>query len=293
VNENLTEVVLVLDRSGSMFSCRSGCIEALNDFVTKQKKLPGECRLTLVQFDGEYEVVFAGKDIKDVGPIDFVPRGSTCLDGALGRTIDEVGMRLSNTAEYDRPGGVVVVVITDGMENASHDHDWSRKYRPTQYNNSSIVHELRKHQEEKYGWRFVYLGANVDAAKEAGRYGIAPSSAMAFSSSNAGVKRATEALNTNISGYRGSSVVQKQNMVMLSSSDRDVRDITDRAIKQSGGFVPPNINPVVTPSGLILSQALVQPMVVEPTPTPEAKKTLNNTKRWTKRDTKGKFAKAT
>lgn len=151
MRNDLTEIVIVLDRSGSMASCRVQAQAGLNGFIEKQKFVPGEARVTLVQFDGAYEVVHAGRPLREVPPFTLVPRGKTALYDAVGRTINEVGARLAATPEADRPGLVAFAILTDGLENASREFTAAR------------VSAMIDHQRTKYNWQFTYLGANQDA----------------------------------------------------------------------------------------------------------------------------------
>lgn len=165
MNNNLTEIVCIIDRSGSMASITNDAIGGFNTFLAEQKKLPGEARLTLVLFDHEYLVPVDNQPLDKVEELTastYVPRGSTALMDAIGRAITTVGERLAKTEEAQRPGQVVVVILTDGFENASQEYTRTR------------VAEMIQHQQEKYNWRFVYLGVNVDAFKEASSLNIAP-----------------------------------------------------------------------------------------------------------------------
>jgi uncharacterized protein YegL len=154
-DQNLTEIVAIVDRSGSMETMREDAIGGFNSFLKKQQEeKEGKCLLTYTQFDNEYEVVHNGIDIRDMKPLDettFVPRGSTALRDAIGRTINTVGERLSKTPEEQRPGNVVVVILTDGQENAS------REFSPEQ------ISAMVKRQADEYDWAFVYLAQNIDA----------------------------------------------------------------------------------------------------------------------------------
>ena len=165
---DLTDVTVVLDRSGSMTSCREEAEGGLNAFVEQQKKLPGECLFTLVQFDTEYEFVHRGVPVGVVPKFTLVPRGWTALLDAVGRAINETGARLAKMEERDRPGLVAFVIVTDGQENHSREFTAAR------------VREMVRHQSEVYGWKFTYLGANQDAFAEAGSLGIAADAAANY-----------------------------------------------------------------------------------------------------------------
>lgn len=160
MRKELTEVVLIIDRSGSMWSCKTDVDGGVNQLIDDQRKQDGACNLTLAQFDTQHEVVYDGEDINKVDGFTLQPRGGTALLDAIGKTINSVGQRLSKTDEKDRPGLVSVVIVTDGYENAS-----------TEFTKNSIK-EMIKHQEEKYGWKFSFLGADQDAFAEASQFGI-------------------------------------------------------------------------------------------------------------------------
>lgn len=150
-NPNKAEIIMIVDKSSSMFPKRQESISGFNAFIEEQKKLPGHALLTLCLFDTEYRIVKNGVPLKDVQPWtthDYNPSGCTALLDAVGRTVDETGKRLSDLKEDDRPGVIIVCVLTDGEENMS--QEYSR----------ATVQEKIKHQTEKYGWKFIYLGNN-------------------------------------------------------------------------------------------------------------------------------------
>jgi uncharacterized protein YegL len=151
---NFTEIIIVLDRSGSMSSIVDDTIGGVNTLIKEQAKDAGEIKLTIIQFDNNYEVFVAGKPVKDVPLLDkttYVPRGSTALLDAIGRTINEVGLRLSLIREEERPSLVLFVIQTDGQENASH------------LFTSDKIKEMIAHQKDVYKWQFLFLGADQDA----------------------------------------------------------------------------------------------------------------------------------
>jgi hypothetical protein len=148
-DKNLTEIVAILDRSGSMLDLRADTIGGFNSFVAEQRKAAGIAKLTLVQFDDKYQTDYEGVDIT-ASPLlteeTYVPRGNTALFDAVGLTIASVGERLAKLDESQRPGQVIFLIITDGQENAS------RLY------SSEKVQEMVKHQTEVYNWTFVFMG---------------------------------------------------------------------------------------------------------------------------------------
>ncbi|MFA6654109.1 MAG: vWA domain-containing protein, partial [Candidatus Delongbacteria bacterium] len=149
-----TQLICVLDRSGSMESVADDAIGGFNTFIEEQKKQPGTMSVTLVLFDHEYLVPFKNKDIMKVEPLNrksYVPRGVTALLDAVGRTVNEAGSELSKKKEKDRPEKVIVCILTDGLENAS------KEFKIEQ------IKKLIEHQKEKYSWDFVFLAANQDA----------------------------------------------------------------------------------------------------------------------------------
>lgn len=165
MKDGTTEIVVLLDRSGSMGSAKRDIIGGFNRFVAEQRKLPGEARLTLVQFDsqGPHEVVHDRVPlarVPDLTDATYVPRGMTPLLDAMGWTIDHAGQALAALPEAERPATVVFVVATDGEENAS------REYSKAALRDKVVM------QQDTYSWKFLYLGANQDAFAEAHKYGI-------------------------------------------------------------------------------------------------------------------------
>lgn len=154
-NPNKSEIIIVLDRSGSMESVKTDTIGGFNAFLKRHKEeAKGEVLITLAQFDDRYDIMYSGSPVWNAPLLTsetYVPRGMTALYDAVGRTINEIGSRLSKTPEYDRPSKIIFVILTDGHENSSKEFTQSR------------VQELIKHQTEKYSWQFVFLGADQDA----------------------------------------------------------------------------------------------------------------------------------
>lgn len=170
MQSNLTDLTVVIDRSGSMQSCKTDAEGGMNEFIRKQKELPGECAFSLVQFDTEYEVLYRARPIREVTlAYELRPRGSTALLDAVGLAIAETGERLKNMDEAHRPGLVVFVIITDGQENAS--KEFTREK----------IKEMIEHQTNVYKWQFTFLGANQDAFAEAGAMGIGTSATANYS----------------------------------------------------------------------------------------------------------------
>ena len=166
---DLTDITMVVDRSGSMESIKSDAEGGINSFIDQQKQEPGEALLTLVQFDTEYEFVHSGVPVKQIPAFTLVPRGSTALLDAVGRAINETGARLAAMAESQRPALVVFVIVTDGAENSS------REFTRDQ------IRTMVEHQQSAYKWQFTFLAANQDAFAAGGSMGIAQDGIAAYS----------------------------------------------------------------------------------------------------------------
>lgn len=182
MNKNVTEIIFLLDRSGSMAGLESDTIGGFNAFVEKQCNLEGETIVTTVLFDDQYEVVWNGVNGVNIKLTDkeYYVRGTTALLDAVGKTILDVGHRLTKTIEAQKPGKVIFVITTDGMENTSKEFTYKK------------VKELIKHQQEKYSWEFIFMGANIDAAMEADSLGISSENAYKFEASEKGVENMYE-----------------------------------------------------------------------------------------------------
>lgn len=177
MKESLTELVFILDRSGSMYSLTSDTIGGFNSLIEKQKAQPGDADVTTVLFDDEYEILHDHLPLREIRPLtekEYCVQGCTALLDAVGMTINAVGARLNNTPENERPGKVVVVIVTDGLENASHEYTKAQ------------VKKMITHQQEKYSWDFIFLGANIDAAQEASSLGIRRDFARNYEASKEG-----------------------------------------------------------------------------------------------------------
>ena len=166
---DLTDITMVIDRSGSMQSIRTDAEGGINSFIEQQKQEPGEANVTLVQFDTDYEFVHSGVPIKQVPAFKLVPRGSTALLDAVGRAINETGARLAVIDESQRSGLVVFVIVTDGEENSS------REFTRDQ------IRKMVEHQQSAYKWQFTFLAANQDAFAAGGSMGIAQDGIAAYS----------------------------------------------------------------------------------------------------------------
>jgi hypothetical protein len=180
-SRDLTEIVCIIDRSGSMAAIESDAIGGFNHFVEDQKRLPGAARLTLVLFDHSYEKVYDGLPLSRVPQLNaatYSPRGTTALLDAIGRTLDDLTHRLASVPEGAYPDRVVIAVLTDGLENASRDYTRDR------------VFEKIRHLQKNYEWQFIFLAANQDAIQSGAQLGIAADTSLAFSSTPLGTQKA-------------------------------------------------------------------------------------------------------
>lgn len=163
MKKDLCELIVIIDESGSMHSVINDTIGGFNTFLETHQALPGEAKLTLVKFSTKYEIVHNGLDIQNVPKLDvftYMPGGMTALIDAVGRTIDEVGKRLANTLEENRPEKVIVMIITDGEENSS-----------CEYKLDQIKSKIET-QTKDYSWEFIFLGADQNAWENAQSMGI-------------------------------------------------------------------------------------------------------------------------
>jgi uncharacterized protein YegL len=196
MKKELTEIVLVVDRSGSMDCVREDAEGGINTFIEEQKKHEGDATLTLVQFDTKYEFVCRGTPIQDVPHYTLVPRGMTALLDAVGKAINETGERLSTILEKDRPGLVVFVVMTDGLENSSKEFTKSQ------------IKEMISRQQDQYRWQFTFLGANQNAFREGEGVGIRNDAAANFAPENS--RNAMKAASANVCRMRASFSVGEE-----------------------------------------------------------------------------------
>ena len=185
MNKKLTELVFILDRSGSMTGLEDDTIGGYNGLLGRQKKVDGEARITTVLFDDQYEMLHDHADIKKVEAIterEYFARGCTALLDAIGKTISTVGKRHKFAPDSEVPAKTMVVIITDGHENASREF------------NLKQVKEMVERQKEKYDWEFLFLGANMDAISTAAAFGISADRAATYSATKKGTRDNFEAM---------------------------------------------------------------------------------------------------
>lgn len=187
-DKNKTEIAIVLDRSGSMASIAGDMVGGFETFVAEQRKLPGECVLSLYQFDSKYDVVYEARPLADVPPLVLKPRDSTALYDAIGRTIIRLGERLAAKPEAERPGAVIAMIITDGCENASREFTFAR------------VRDMIATQERDYNWRFAFLGSA--GLRDAQALGINTVGTMAYDATTQGIGRMYAQSAKGVGNYR-------------------------------------------------------------------------------------------
>ena len=195
MKKNLTELVFILDRSGSMAGLEGDTIGGFNAMREQQMEQCGKCWVSTVLFDHETTVLHDRIPLELVEPMnrgDYRVRGSTALLDAVGGAIHHIGNVHKYAREEDRPERTLFVITTDGMENASRRYDYRR------------VREMIERQKEKYGWEFLFLGANIDAAKEAARFGIRAENAVNYHADHRGTGLVYEAMNVAVHSVRQS-----------------------------------------------------------------------------------------
>ncbi len=177
MKKNLTEMVFILDKSGSMSGLEADTIGGFNSMIEKQKKEEGEALVSTVLFSNESTVIHDRVDLRKIEPMtdkQYWVGGCTALIDAIGGAIHHIGNVHKYARDEDRPEHTIFIITTDGMENASHRYT------------SDEVKEKVKRQKEKYGWEFLFLGANIDAVETAARFGIAEDRAVNFVNDRAG-----------------------------------------------------------------------------------------------------------
>ena len=171
IKNGITELVFILDRSGSMSGLEKDTIGGFNSMIEKQRKEDGECYVSTVLFDNYSEVLHDRVKLSEIKPMtdnDYVVRGCTALIDAIGGAIHHIGNVHKYARPEDVPENTIFVITTDGMENASHHYSAEK------------VKKMIERQKEKYGWEFLFIGANIDAVETAKRYGIAPGRAVNY-----------------------------------------------------------------------------------------------------------------
>ena len=195
MKKNLTELVFILDRSGSMAGLEKDTIGGFNAMIEKQRGEAGEAVISTVLFDNVSQVIHDRLNLADVPKLtdkEYYVRGCTALLDAVGGAIRHIGNVHKYAREEDRPEKTLFVITTDGMENASRRYDYAR------------VKGMIERQKEKYGWEFLFLGANIDAAREAARFGIGADRAADYRADSLGTNVIYEAVSETVCNFRAS-----------------------------------------------------------------------------------------
>jgi len=216
---NSTEIIFVVDRSGSMSSIAKAMSDGFDEFINKQKQEPGECKVTATQFDDKYDVLYTAKPLNEVTAYTLEPRGMTALLDAIGKTIIDTGSRLAKMTESQRPSQVLFVIITDGGENSSQEFKGEEGRKR--------VFDMITHQREKYQWEFVFLGANQDAIAVGTSLGISATNSVTYDANAVGSKGLMRGLSANVARYRSSGQGRMDNLYDQASYNAAVKDEDD------------------------------------------------------------------
>jgi uncharacterized protein YegL len=193
MNSKSTELVFILDKSGSMAGLESDTIGGFNALITKQKKEQGDARVTTVLFNHDYELLHDRISIKGIAPItekEYEVSGTTALLDAIGSTIQKIGNAQKRTSEEERAGKVMFIITTDGHENASCEYNYKK------------IKSMIAHQKDTYNWEFVFLGANIDAVSTAEKFGIDEDFAVKYHADTEGTQLNYKVLNETVSSFR-------------------------------------------------------------------------------------------
>lgn len=181
MKKNLTEIVCVIDNSGSMGIIKNDAIGGFNSFIESQKEVEGEARVSIYLFNTVVTQIANNVDIKEVVLLNdknYITTGWTALNDALGETLNKVGQRLLITKEADRPEKVIFCILTDGKENSS-----------IEYTTTHVKDQIM-HRQKNFGWDFVFLAANQDAIKTGEQYAFSPKSSFNFEATSMGIREA-------------------------------------------------------------------------------------------------------
>ena len=203
MRKGLTEVIFILDRSGSMSGLETDTIGGFNSMIAKQKKEEGEAYISTILFDDQTEVLYDRVPVSKVEPMNdkqYYVRGCTALLDALGGAIHHIGNVHKYAREEDRPEKTLFIITTDGMENSSHQYSYEK------------VKKMVERQKKKYGWEFLFLGANIDAIEVAGRFGIAANRAIIYECDSKGTQLNFEVLSRTVSEFRACECDDEEDM---------------------------------------------------------------------------------
>lgn len=198
MNPNLTEIVFILDRSGSMAPLKQSTIDGYNKFLKEQKQQPGDALITTVLFNQSYRLIHNRTPIQQVSDLtteDYIPAGMTALYDTVGFMIDSIGEKLAQEAEANRPGAVIFVIITDGEENASREYS------------GSTVKEMIEHQQSVYSWNFIFLGAGIDAYRMSSAIGISSQNTASYAASLDGMNNIYTSMSNAVCSVRSNGSI--------------------------------------------------------------------------------------
>ena len=200
MKKDLVEVIFILDRSGSMGGLEDDTIGGYNAMIEKQKKLEGRALISTVLFDDRYELLHDRVDLERINPMtskEYYVRGTTAILDAMGISISNMINIQKNLARDDRAEKIMFIITTDGMENASREYNYD------------MVKKMVEYQKEKYGWEFLFLGANIDAIETATRFGIDSDRAANFHSDSEGTTLNYEVIGEAVYKFRADSKLSK------------------------------------------------------------------------------------
>ena len=200
MNERLTEVVFILDKSGSMAGLESDTIGGFNSMLEKQRKVEGEAIVSTVLFNSRFAVIHNRVNIVEVKPLtqkEYVVSGMTALLDAVGRAIHKIRHIYAETLLEERPSKVLFIITTDGMENSSREYSYSK------------LQQMIQEVKEKYNWEFLFLGANIDAIGEAKKFGIDQEHAVQYHSDKEGTSKNYDAINEAVISLRMTNMIKK------------------------------------------------------------------------------------
>lgn len=205
MRKGLTEVVFILDRSGSMSGLEGDTIGGFNSMIEKQRKEEGEAYISTVLFDDQTEVLYDRVPVAKVEPMNdkqYYVRGCTALLDAIGGAIHHIANVHKYAREEDRPEKTLFIITTDGMENSSHIYDYKK------------VKKMVEKEKDKYGWEFLFLGANIDSIEVAGRFGIGADRAIDYVCDEEGTALNYQVLSETVSAVRRSRSRKETAMAM-------------------------------------------------------------------------------
>jgi len=212
MKKGLTEIVFILDRSGSMRGLESDTIGGYNSMIEKQKKEEGEALISTVLFDGLTDVLHDRVSLDKISPItekEYYVRGSTALLDAVGGAIHHIGNVHKYAREEDVPEKTLFIITTDGMENSSRQYSYDK------------VKKMIEKQKEKYHWEFIFLGANIDAVSVADRFGVDRQHAVRYECDSAGTALNFKVMNKMVSCARGAKSAKAMNEAFCSEEMLD------------------------------------------------------------------------